>query len=102
MATRPLDEDPPVPSVVAVITSRAYLDHLDAVTDQPVVDALATPVLGDGAAAELAARTGARAAHEALLAAAGDWGDPDPVRAAMVGWRFDEADDLRSRTPGNG
>jgi hypothetical protein len=26
-----------------------------------------------------------------LLAAAGDWGAPDPVRAAMAGWNFEDA-----------
>jgi hypothetical protein len=88
----PLDEDAlglpvdPVP-----ISSRAYLDHLDAVTDATVVETLAGPVLGDAAAAELEARSSARAAHDALLEVAGDWGDPDPVRAALVEWRFDEA-----------
>ena len=45
---------------IAVITSRAYLDHLDAVTERAVVETLATPVLGEAAAAELAARTAAR------------------------------------------
>lgn len=89
----PLGEDPPsLPAEPATISSRAYLDHLDAVTDATVVETLAGPVLGDGAAAELAARTTARAAHQALLEAAGDWGDPDPVRAALVEWRFDEAE----------
>jgi hypothetical protein len=88
----PLAEDSPsLPAGPVTISSRAYLDHLDAVTDATVVETLAGPVLGDVAAAELAARTTARAAHQALLEAAGDWGDPDLVRAALVEWRFDDA-----------
>ena len=80
----------PISSSVPV-DSRAYLDQLDAVTDAAVVEAIASPVLGDGSAAELTARTEARTAHDALLERAGGWGDPDPVRAAMVEWRFVDA-----------
>ena len=88
----PLGEDAPdLPAEPATISSRAYLDHLDAVTEATVVETLAGPVLGDAAAAELAARTSARTAHQALREAAGDWGDPDPLRAALVEWRFDDA-----------
>jgi hypothetical protein len=88
----PLTETPPEPIAEPVaITSRAYLDQLDAVTTEPVVEALATPVLGEEGAAALPARAEARTAHDALLVAAGDWGDPDPVRAAMVAWRFEDA-----------
>ena len=76
------------------VTTRAYLDHLDAVTTEPIVEALAGSLLGEGAAAELTARTTARAAYDGLLLAAGDWGDPDPVRAAMVGWQFADAEIL--------
>jgi hypothetical protein len=76
------------------VTTRAYLDHLDAVTAEPIVEALAGPLLGEGAAAELTARTTARAAYDGLILAAGDWGDPDPVRAAMVDWQFAEAEGL--------
>jgi hypothetical protein len=88
----PLTDTPPDPAAEPVtITSRSYLDQLDAVTTEPVVEALATPVLGEDGAAALPARAEARSAHDALLAAAGDWGDPDPVRAAMVEWRFEDA-----------
>jgi hypothetical protein len=75
----------------AAVSSRAYLDHLDAVTDEPIVEAIAPAVLGEGAAAELTARVEARTARDELLDAAGDWGDPDPVRVAMVEWRFADA-----------
>jgi hypothetical protein len=87
--TADTDTEPPEPPYV---TSRAFLDHVDAVTDQPVVEALAEPVLGPDAPTELAARTAARTAYDGLLEAAGDWGDPDPVRAAMVAWEFEEAE----------
>jgi hypothetical protein len=81
---------PAAPGAGAV-DSRGYLDHLDAVTDEPVVAALAAAVLGAGAEAELSAREVARTAFYALLEAAADWGDPDPVRDAMVEWRFADA-----------
>ncbi|RPH36332.1 MAG: hypothetical protein EHM90_02250 [Chloroflexi bacterium] len=76
------------------VTTRAYLDHLDAVTAEPIVEALAGSLLGTAAPAELTARTSARAAYDGLLQAAGDWGDPAPVRAAMVEWRFADAEGL--------
>jgi hypothetical protein len=81
---------PAAPGAGAV-DSRGFLDHLDAVTDEPVVAALAAAVLGAGAEAELSAREVARTAFYALLEAAADWGDPDPVRDAMVEWRFADA-----------
>jgi hypothetical protein len=74
------------------LTSRAFLDHLDAVTDQPVVEALAAPVLGDEATAELEARARARTALDGLRQAAGEWADPEPVRSAMVAWQFEVAE----------
>jgi hypothetical protein len=89
----PATADPPEAGVTATATtSRAYLDQLDVVTEAAVAEALAAPVLGEGSAAELTARTSARAAYDALIVAAGDWGDPDPVRAAMVEWRFADAE----------
>jgi hypothetical protein len=82
---------PAAGAVAVAVDSRGYLDHLDAVTDEPVVAALAAAVLGAGAEAELSAREAARSAFYALLEAAADWGDPDPVREAMVEWRFADA-----------
>jgi hypothetical protein len=81
-----------LPAETPVISSRAFLDHLDAVSDAPVVEALAGPILGGTAPDELAARTSARAAYDGLVAAAGDWGAPAPVRSAMVEWRFADAE----------
>jgi len=79
-------------STPAPVDSRAYLDQLDAVSDAGVVEAIAPAVLGGlMAVGELADRTEARTAHDALLERAGSWGDPGPVREAMVEWRFDDA-----------
>ncbi|MGH2463000.1 MAG: Ig-like domain-containing protein [Candidatus Limnocylindria bacterium] len=86
-----VDSPDAAPTVLAA-DSRAYLDHLDAITDQPIVEALAEPVLGTGSEDVLAARAAARTAYQGLLDLAGDWGDPDPVRAAMVEWRFPDAE----------
>jgi hypothetical protein len=74
------------------VTSRAFLDHLDAVSTEPIIDTLAGPVLGPGAPEELAARATARTAYDALVAVAGDLGDPEPVRMAMVAWQFADAE----------
>ncbi len=83
---------PEVPPAGAAADSHAYLDHLDAVTEEPVVEALAGRILGAGTDEVLAARATSRTAYQALLDLAGDWGDPDPVRAAMVEWRFPDAE----------
>lgn len=89
----PLSEvaDPDSGEPGVAVDSRRYLDHLGAVTAAPVVEALAGAVLGDATQAELAARAEARTEYDALLVAAGDWGAPDPVRAAMVEWLFADA-----------
>ena len=51
----------------------------------------------------LEARAAARAAFDELVATADGWGAPDPVRAAMTDWRFDEAlpDDRGRRVRGS-
>lgn len=79
-------------AAAAPADSRAYLDHLDAVTEEPIVEALAERILGAGTDEVLVARASARTAYQALIDVAGDWGDPDPVRAAMVEWRFPDAE----------
>lgn len=79
-------------AAAAPADSHAYLDHLDAVTEEPVVEALAARILGAGTDELLVARASARTAYQSLLDLAGEWGDPDPVRAAMVEWRFPDAE----------
>ena len=80
--------DPIVP-----LTGRSLLDQLEAVTDADLADAFAARVLTEADVALLDARAEARTAFEALVADAGGWGPPDPVRGAMEEWRFDEAMD---------
>jgi hypothetical protein len=67
------------------------LDQLAAVSSVDVADLFREGAFGPDAAVELGQRDAARAAYGHLLAAAGDWGAPDPVRAAMSEWRFDDA-----------
>ncbi|MCA1569889.1 MAG: hypothetical protein LC798_06110 [Chloroflexi bacterium] len=89
-----LDGEAPVdgadPNVA--LTSRTFLDHLEAVTDADLSETFGSRVFTEEDVALLPARADARAAHEALVADANGWGAPDPVRAAMVAWRFDEAE----------
>jgi hypothetical protein len=71
--------------------TRRLLDQLAAVSAVGVTDLFSEAAFGPDAAAALSQRDTARAAYGSLLIAAGDWGAPDPVRAAMGEWRFDEA-----------
>lgn len=76
------------------VDTRRLLDQLAAVSSVDVSGLLRATAFGPDAAAELAQRDDARAAYGRLLTAAGDWGAPDPVRAAMSEWRFEEAQAL--------
>ncbi|MBA3689419.1 MAG: hypothetical protein H0W81_11430 [Chloroflexi bacterium] len=71
--------------------TRRLLDQLAAVSSVDVLDLFRETVFEPDAAVELAQRDAARVAYRRLLTAAGDWGAPDQVRAAMSAWRFDEA-----------
>ena len=82
--------DAPVAATVPA-DSRHLLDQLDAVSDADVVPIFRRWVLDDASVAQLSARRDARAAYAKLEATAGDWGTPDPVRLALAGWRFDDA-----------
>lgn len=75
----------------APLTTRSFLDHLETVSDADVSSIFADRVLTDEDVALLEPRAAARAAFDNLAAAADSWGAPDPVRAAMVAWNFEEA-----------
>jgi len=75
----------------APLTTRAFLDHLETISGIALSDLFADRVLTDADVQLLPARAEARAAFDALVGAAGDWGAPDAVRGAMTAWSFDEA-----------
>jgi hypothetical protein len=77
--------------LVPAVDSRRLLDQLEITSGSSLTDEFAVNVFTPDVADELAARTKARTAYAVLLAAAGDWGAPDPVRAAMAGWNFEDA-----------
>lgn len=77
---------PPFP-----LTSRSFLDHLESVAGVELADAFGEIVLTETDRALLPARATARAAFDELVAAAAPWGAPDPVRAEMRAWRFEDA-----------
>ena len=88
----PFEEAPTTPvATIVPADSRHLLDQLDAVSDGDVVPIFRRWVLDADSADLLPARRLARGAYEQLAAAAGDWGVPDPVRLALAGWRFDDA-----------
>ncbi|HEX6475311.1 MAG TPA: hypothetical protein VF114_09550 [Candidatus Limnocylindria bacterium] len=88
----PFDEAPTAPVAATVpADSRHLLDHLQAVSDTDVVPIFRRWVLDEESAGQLAARRDARAAYDELVATAGEWGTPDPVRLALAGWRFADA-----------
>ena len=87
-----LSPEPGATDVPAVpLTSRAFLDQLEAVSDADLAAPFAERVLTEGDVALLEARTAARADFVGLVDAAGGWGAPDPLRAAMASWSFDKA-----------
>ncbi len=92
-AYEPVGSGPPAVSdgLVAAVDSRRLLDQLEMTSGVSLGDEFVANVFGSNAKDELAARTQARAAYVDLLAAAGDWGAPDPVRAALAGWNFADA-----------
>jgi hypothetical protein len=75
----------------AAVDTRRLLDQVAMVSDADVSAFFREDVFGPDATAELAQRDEARGAYLRLLTAAGDYGAPDSVRAAMSEWRFDEA-----------
>lgn len=88
------DEPPSVDQPVAnrpPVDARSLLDHLEAVSGQDLADLFAEWVFDDAAAAQLPDRAVARQAFLELLAAAGDWGAPEPVTVDLAAWRFESA-----------
>jgi hypothetical protein len=75
----------------APVDTRGFLDQLAAVSRVDLGGLFVNVALGSEAALEMAKRGVARDEYQALLGAAGDWGAPDPIRAAMAAWRFDQA-----------
>ncbi|MEP7039991.1 MAG: hypothetical protein ABI864_00300 [Chloroflexota bacterium] len=73
------------------VDTRRLLDQLDVAVGADVSDLFSEAVFGPDATIELEQRTMARGLYRRLLMEAGDWGAPDPVRAAMSEWRFAEA-----------
>jgi hypothetical protein len=89
----PIDPDalPPTGLQFTAVDTRRFLDQLAAVGGVDLGDVFGQLALGPDAGLELAKRASAREAYARLLSAAGDWGAPDPIRAAMANWRFDDA-----------
>ncbi len=73
------------------LTSRSFLDQLETVSGVDLVDRFAQRVFTDADRTLLPARREAREEFDALVERADGWGAPDPIRAAMVAWQFDEA-----------
>jgi hypothetical protein len=94
-AYEPVAGEPPAPGgrPATPLDSRRLLDQLEAASGADLAADFAADVFDASAGAELPKRASARVAYAALLAAAGEWGAPDPVRAELSGWRFDAAED---------
>lgn len=80
-------------SVAQPVDSRRFLDHLEGSDGQGLASLFAEQVLPRAAILELPARARARTAVTMLRSAAAGWGIPRPVRDAMDGWRFTDAQD---------
>jgi hypothetical protein len=88
-----VDADPPAdgaPPQVA-LTTRTFLDHLETVGATDLSERFRDGILTEADGALLPDRAAARASFDELVADADGWGAPDPIRAAMTEWRFDEA-----------
>ncbi|HEX2195129.1 MAG TPA: hypothetical protein VHK63_09270 [Candidatus Limnocylindria bacterium] len=70
------------------VDSPALLDQLEAVSGADLARIFGEWVLDEAATEVLAQRSAARRDYQALLAAAGTWGVPEPVRVEMEAWRF--------------
>jgi hypothetical protein len=90
---QPMNDDPPAAGGLpaAPVDSRHLLDQLEAVSGKSLADVFEEWVFDRRTADLLPARASARAALRDLLERSGDWGTPDPVRLALAGWRFGDA-----------
>jgi len=87
--------DPPTPlipgSTAPPMDSRRFLDQLAAVRSIDLTDAFRERVFDPSASTELDQRVTARSAYADLVARAGDWGTPLPIRQSLADWRFADA-----------
>jgi len=77
-------------SEVVAMSTAELLDQLATVSGMDLAP-LFDVVLGPDGQEQLSRRSVARGDYARLAARAGSWGVPDPIRAAMAAWRFDEA-----------
>jgi hypothetical protein len=92
---QPVEDEPPPATAgqpIAPTDSRHLQDQMEAVSGRDLTSIFEEWVYDKATVEMLPARQAARAAHQDLLRAAGDWGTPDPVRLALAGWRFDDAE----------
>ena len=78
--------------------SRHLLDQLEAVSGKDLSAIFQHWVFDDATSSLLPQRREARAKAAELRNAAGDWGTPEPVRLALAGWRFDDAEAAMDET----
>jgi hypothetical protein len=91
---QPIDQEPsPAGSgPFAAVDSRGLLDQLEAVSGEDLAEVFEEWVFDQATSDMLPARMLARERYTALEQLADDWGAPDPVRLAMAGWRFADAE----------
>ncbi len=80
------------------VDTRRLLDQIAAGGGADVSDLFRESAFGPDATIELGQRDGARELYDSLLAEAGQWGAPVPVRAAMSEWRFADAEAAMAAT----
>ena len=90
----PVGEEPPATGGLpaAPVDARHLLDQLEEVSGEDLASIFEEWVFDTETIEALPARTAARDAFARLLTRAGDWGAPDPVRLALAGWRFGDAE----------
>ena len=90
---RPLSDKPSLAGgPFAPVDARQLLDQLEAVSGKELRQIFDDWVFDEATADLLPERAVARDRYEELRRRSGEWGIPDPVRLAMSGWRFDDAE----------